>query len=156
MSRTSALLGRTHLSPPPSPRTSCSTGFILPFFAPADSQQHTLLQPPLSYYIGVINNRDWNQVDIVTYRADEQDENPVVPALRMMANIGTWPSMDINIHVVRKLVDVWRCIDKAQWYPTVVGALDVVWDIGSCMLGRARILRSYLHQHRPPSFIGFL
>ena len=44
-------------------------------------------------------------MDVVTYGADKRDENPVVPALRMMKNIGTWPNTNINIHVVSNLVD---------------------------------------------------
>lgn len=54
--------------------------------------------------MGVINSRDWDRVDIVTYGPDQRDENPVLPALRMLAAMGTWPNTDLNIHVVSNLV----------------------------------------------------
>ena len=69
-------------------------------YAPTNSRRHTSLQPPLSYYVGVINNRDWARVDVVTYGPEGRDENPVVPALRMLAEMGTWPNIEFNIHPV--------------------------------------------------------
>ena len=65
-----------------------------------DSRRRTSLQPPLSYYVGVINNRDWARVDVVTYGPERRDENPVVPLLRMLADMGTWPNIEFNIHAV--------------------------------------------------------
>lgn len=56
--------------------------------------------------MGVINSRDWDRVDVVTYGPERRDENPVVPALRMLAEMGTWPNIDFNVHVVSNTVDL--------------------------------------------------
>ena len=72
----------------------------------AASQRHILLQPPLSYYVGVINNRDWARVDVVTYGPEGRNENPVVPLLRMLADMETWPNIDFNIHEVSMRIGV--------------------------------------------------
>ena len=56
--------------------------------------------------MGVINNRDWARVDVVTYGPEGRNENPVVPLLRMLADMETWPNIDFNIHEVSMRIGV--------------------------------------------------
>ncbi|CAM9239044.1 unnamed protein product [Laminaria digitata] len=85
-------------------------------------------QPPLSYYMGVINNRDWDRVDLVTWGTEKRDENPVVPALQMLVDMGTWPNIDFNIHVDRSIevdLQAMLCADAYATSRSTIGELTM-------------------------------
>eukprot|EP00904_Undaria_pinnatifida_P002899 jgi/Undpi1/1260/HiC_scaffold_109.g14174.m1 len=83
--------------------------------------------PPLSYYMAVLNNRPWDRVDLVTYTNDG-GENPVLPALRMLAEMETWPNMELNIHTDRSIevdVQTMLCADAFATSRSTLGELTM-------------------------------
>lgn len=87
--------------------------------------------------MGVINNRDWDRVDLVTWGTEKRDENPVVPALQMLVDMGTWPNIDFNIHVVSKELyfcsDIYTC--TAEVPVGLVTPLELTSRFGDKTLG---------------------
>lgn len=60
------------------------------------------MQPPLSYYTSILNSREWNRVDIVTYADSRGSENIVIPGLRVLIETGSWPRTNITIHTASR------------------------------------------------------
>lgn len=56
-------------------------------------------QPPLYYYLLLMREREWEQIDIVTNGHDWENVNPVVPALLAKKSSGELPS-NVNFHTV--------------------------------------------------------
>lgn len=59
-------------------------------------------QPPLQFYLQVMQHADWDRVDIVTNAQDEDNLNPVIPALQAKLSAGELPAT-VNIHTNRTM-----------------------------------------------------
>lgn len=59
-------------------------------------------KPPLYYYMLLMREREWEQIDIVTNGHEGNSVNPVVPTLLAKKESGELPS-NVNIHTVSLL-----------------------------------------------------
>ncbi|CAM9811215.1 unnamed protein product [Ectocarpus sp. 12 AP-2014] len=59
-------------------------------------------QPPLQFYLQVIQHADWDSVDIVTNAQERDGLNPVVPALQAMVDAGDLPD-SVHVHTNRTM-----------------------------------------------------
>ncbi|CAM9497054.1 unnamed protein product, partial [Ectocarpus fasciculatus] len=59
-------------------------------------------QPPLQFYLQVIQHADWDSVDVVTNAQEHDGLNPVVPALQAMVDSGDLPD-SVRVHTNRTM-----------------------------------------------------
>eukprot|EP00752_Nemacystus_decipiens_P014352 g12769.t1 len=59
-------------------------------------------QPPLQFYMQVMQDAKWDRVDVVTNGLDKDSLNPVIPALQAKLSAGELPA-NVNIHTNRSM-----------------------------------------------------
>ncbi|CAN0318458.1 unnamed protein product [Ascophyllum nodosum] len=62
-------------------------------------------QPPLSYYTALLNSREWDRVDILTFVKSSDGLNPILPVLEILIKKGSWPRTKFNMYTKRDITD---------------------------------------------------
>ncbi|CAN0389040.1 unnamed protein product [Ascophyllum nodosum] len=85
-------------------------------------------QPPLSYYTALLNSREWDRVDILTFAKSSDELNPILTVLEILIDTGSWPRTKFSIYKERDVVDDLRamlCADALATSRSTLGEVTM-------------------------------